>query len=597
MDIIEIRNNLVKISYNGEENPQLGHFLALTSENKSYVAQFVNLKSDNLNNFAVAKLLFTFTSDGVVNNYDGSIPTTSYNIIDLPADELLGLLPVETPIKIGNLANSTTMLNVDISFFEHNPIVFVNNDLDKKIIITNFVRQLFRLKEKSIIIDIDGIFSDYQSYVIGKDFKLPLNNTMINYIFDYELSDVDNNTKAIIHDIFYAVTQYISTLDKQFLPISKFIDVVTSQYKETQMPELALLKNKLIKYQQAGIFADEPNEFECLKDKFSDSNCVVLNLKNINDVLQKEAITYIHKVLDKINDYVYFFAPLNDENTDKKLIKTLINNNHIFTTILVSHSCKYSTELKNHAQEIILFAPQDLVHDFAPYNTFLNKLNMQEFVIYGTLTHGVPMIIALEDLDLDLTKDDVFGDKKVFIPNNGVQASDNNNNKTKFNQSIDNSEQTVVQSDNNSLSETIDESQQDNNVYNTTYIQPIENILDNDEYDEPEEEFTQDLLTEDDLDMIESNQDDIDVNIDLSDAVDEDSSVVVPVYNPDDEEGVEVSGDEIGYNKGDKVTHPRYGQGTVEKIIKYGNKTLCSINFDNVGRRLLDPSISEFEHD
>lgn len=594
MDIIEIRNNLVKISYSEEENPQLGQFVALTSENKSYVAQFVNLKSDNLNNFAVAKLLFTFTSDGVVNNYDGSIPTTSYNLIDLPADELLGLLPVETPIQIGNLANSSTMLNVDISFFEHNPVVFVNNDLDKRIVLTNFVRQLFRLKEKSVIVDIDGIFSEYNSFVLGKDFKLPLNNAMINYIFDYELHDVDNNTKAVIHEIFYAVSQYINSLEKPFLPISKFIEVVALQYKETQMPELALLKNKLIKYQEAGIFADKAEEIECLKEIFNSSNCVVINLKDINDQLQKESYNYIHKILDNINDYVYFFVTLNDENSDKKLIKTLINNSHIFTTIFTPHSCKYSTELKNHAQEIILFAPQDLVHDFADYNTFLNKLNMQEFIVYGTLTHGIPMIIALDDLDLDLTKDDVFGDKKIFVPEHTKQSEYEEISTNSYSKNF---EQDKKQIDSNKKSDITSNKQVANKISKTTYIPPVENILEDNEVQEPEEEFTQDLLTEDDLDFIENNQEDLDVNIDLSDAVDDDASVVVPVYNPEDEEGEEVSGEEIGYNKGDKVTHPRYGQGTVEKIIKYGNKTLCSINFDNVGRRLLDPSISEFEHE
>ena len=28
-------------------------------------------------------------------------------------------------------------------------------------------------------------------------------------------------------------------------------------------------------------------------------------------------------------------------------------------------------------------------------------------------------------------------------------------------------------------------------------------------------------------------------------------------------------------------------------MINYGNKTLCSISFVNIGRRLLDPSLSE----
>ena len=52
---------------------------------------------------------------------------------------------------------------------------------------------------------------------------------------------------------------------------------------------------------------------------------------------------------------------------------------------------------------------------------------------------------------------------------------------------------------------------------------------------------------------------------------------------------------DIGFKQGDNVTHPRYGNGVVEKVIKYGNKILCSISFDNVGRRLLDPAISEIQ--
>ena len=38
----------------------------------------------------------------------------------------------------------------------------------------------------------------------------------------------------------------IKTLDFEFLPIDNFVDVVAAQYKE--MPELALLKNKLFNY-------------------------------------------------------------------------------------------------------------------------------------------------------------------------------------------------------------------------------------------------------------------------------------------------------------------------------------------------------------
>ena len=65
---------------------------------------------------------------------------------------------------------------------------------------------------------------------------------------------------------------------------------------------------------------------------------------------------------------------------------------------------------------------------------------------------------------------------------------------------------------------------------------------------------------------------------------------VVPVYPADEDLNVNSIGE---FAQGDSVTHPRYGRGVIEKIIKYGNKTLCSISFENVGRRLLDPTISD----
>ena len=49
------------------------------------------------------------------------------------------------------------------------------------------------------------------------------------------------------------------------------------------------------------------------------------------------------------------------------------------------------------------------------------------------------------------------------------------------------------------------------------------------------------------------------------------------------------------YEPGDRVSTAKYGEGVVEKMIKYGTKTLYSINFDNVGRRLLDPTLTEIK--
>ena len=669
MKLLEIKNNLVKLSYAETENPILGRFIILGSNEKSYVAQFVNLKSDTINNYAIAKLLFTFTPDGVVDNYDGSVPNMDSELSFLAAEELLNLLPIETPVKIGNLAQQDEMLSLDISVFERNFTIFVEKDSNKKTFISNCVRQLFQMKEKSVIVDTCNLFEDYPKIVFSKDFKLPLNSKMIDYIFEYELAEVDAPTKAVIQDIFYAVQQYIDTLDFKFLPIDNFVDVVANQYKDIQMPELALLKNKLLKYRDANVFANTKEEVLAFKEKLNEKNCSIIDIKDINEPLQKEVMSFIHQALTEYEKYIYFFAPLTDNNSDKKLLKQFINNNHVFTTILVSSSYKYAQELKQHAQNILLFTPNDMNHDFAAYNTFLNKLNSDECIAFGKLTQGIPFIIDMSDLDLDLTLEDVLGDKYQFVPisdNMQLVKTDEYGNKTPVNLAPELTQDDVVQSTQEELEyapmqEEISDFSQEETVIdeeipqieesgiidepaielpqesvednNKNIVEPVSNILDDESISEEDQGLTEDdleldplpeqedlqsfdeedltdepldedstALTEDDLNFIDDNQiaqpssmyeeQEPEITDDYQESpYIEEQTPVVPVY-PAEQEPAEETGD---FQQGDSVTHPRYGRGVVEKIIKYGNKTLCSISFENVGRRLLDPTISELK--
>lgn len=689
MQLLEIKNNLAKLSYSDTENPVLGRFIVLTSEAKSYVAQFVNLKSDSANCFAIAKLLFTFTPEGIVDNYDGSIPSMNSEISFLPSDELLTLLPVETPVKIGNLAQQNDMLELDVSVFERNFVAFVQKDANKTTFVSNCVRQLFQMKEKSVIIDPCNMFEDYKKIVFTKDFKLPLNSRMIDYIFEYELAEVDAPTKAIIQDIFYAVQQYIQTLDFEFLPIDNFVDVVTNQYKETQMPELALLKNKLLKYRDANVFANSQEEVLALKQKLDEKNCSIIDIKDIHDSLQKEVLSFIHSTLETYDKYVYFFVPLNDENSDKRLLRQFINHNRVFTTIMVESSYKYANELKQHAQNMVLFAPQDLNHDFSAYNTFLNKLNPDECIVFGKLTQGIPFIVDMSDLNLDLTMEDVAGDKYQFVPvseNVQLVKVDEFGDKTPVNfgqnsvepepvvqetvevaepaitspvpveeiqnQSFDDLEEIplpvsekVVEVQEHAVAATpvkevpliqepsldfapeqidLEETPEimpvaDVAISEPEVIEPVANIFEEDSiiteepleideldnmqelsHDDFGEEITeQETLTEDDLNFMEENQfvqpDELFGNEEIVESYNQpdysnEPTPVVPVYPVEEPESNLSAGE---FQRGDTVTHIRYGRGVIEKIIKYGNKNLCAITFENVGRRLLDPSISE----
>lgn len=687
MKLLEIKNNLVKLSYEEEENPILGRFIVLIGDPISYVAQLVNLKVDSANNFAIAKLIFTFTPDGVVDNYDGSVPKISAEVLPLDTAELLDLLPVETPVRIGQMAQQSYRVNLDVSAFEKNLTVFAQRSIDKSTFMSNCVRQFFQMKEKSVIIDNENFFEDYPKIVFTKDFKLPLNSEMIDYLFEHELTEVDAATKAVIQDIFYAVQQYIKTLDYEFLPIDNFVDVVANQYKETQMPELALLKNKLLKYRDSNIFANTKDEVLAFDKKLSQKNCSIVDIKDIQESLQKEVIAFVHKALEKLEKYVYFFVPLTDDNSDKKLLKQMVNHNHVFTTLLASHSYKYAKELKAIAENIILFAPPSQQHDFAAYNTLLCKLNMGEAVVYGKLTQGIPFVAEINDLKLDLTRDDVLGDRFQFVPveentklvdadgvslDSVLEEKEAERKAQEQAEAIANGEIDLEQEEaapieefvepepvQNLVSEEIIEASPvlenivedipGNNTENFAEItelptveevlpvsqpqivEPVANIFEEAPIveeipisDYPEEEtliqeeippvieeaeFAQETLTEDDLNFIEEAQtvqpEELVEEPIVEDYSDADSYVespyveeqppVVPVYPVEDEQNnTTKEGGSVEFAQGDSVSHPRYGRGVVEKIIKYGNKTLCSIAFENVGRRLLDPSISEF---
>ena len=60
MKVLEIKNNLVKVSYETEDNLILGGFVVIEDDNTPYVAQIVSLKADNGLTYAIVKLIFTF---------------------------------------------------------------------------------------------------------------------------------------------------------------------------------------------------------------------------------------------------------------------------------------------------------------------------------------------------------------------------------------------------------------------------------------------------------------------------------------------------------------------------------------------------------
>ena len=69
----------------------------------------------------------------------------------------------------------------------------------------------------------------------------------------------------------------------------------------------------------------------------------------------------------------------------------------------------------------------------------------------------------------------------------------------------------------------------------------------------------------------------------------------VPIYHTQQPQTTAKSSDGMNITEGNIVYHEKYGRGVVEELFNYGKRTLCSIQFDNVGRRLLDPNLAELK--
>lgn len=763
MQVLEIKNNLVKIAYDVNDNLALSSFVIIEDTNTPYVAQVVNVKADKLTNFAIVKLLFTFNEEGILKNYNGTIPSLKSTVSILPSKELLDIIPIENNLIMGELAQQNVTLNVDKTILDNNLLVCSDNVENTNILLKNITKQI---DEKIVIFDTDGLFDAENKITFGKDFKLPLNYDTINFIYENELDDVDATSRAVIQDIFIEVQEYTKNLPEGYLPFETFINVVDQQYKETQIPQLVLLKNKLIKYRDLNAFAETLKDVLSLSIAIDKSKVTIIDISEMAPVLQKEIMSYTYGVMKGINETIYSFVKVDNANSSKRLLKTFLSRDGIYTTIICRHEYKYLPELKSAAQNLILFTPQTLQHDFAAYNTFLNKLNTDEFIIYGAHTQNIPLIVELDELELDTQNDDdetesekdieeisssnvvpmpapvqntapqenvtespepeiqeeeTFKAPEVEYPDLGFDNETPSSNETptvdfpetetlnvteeqpeenftqiELPETFEEPEIEEVQQeepeediqenfDNEISQEPIEEevfmpetdipqveinedlSEQaiieDSNISETpaeytsqaTEEQaPIYNILDDNEidyqdaepevlplepeidysvedidieenyqepqpYDEneamieqaakdvdkliyeklPNEDVTlddlsdlqSDELTEDDLNLIGDLASDNGITPEPELEYNEEQPPVVPIYNAEDIEPQE----QQSLEPGDRVSSPKYGEGVVEKMIKYGNKMLCSIEFPNIGRRLLDPAMTEIK--
>lgn len=391
MNIIEVKNNLVKLCY--EDELVLSGFIRIDDTNKSYIAQILHLEATRIGKVAIAKIIFNYNNG--ISAYDGSIPSLRAELQPVDTSILLETLDKTNPLNLGKLAEQKHNIIVNLDVLKDNPIICAEKFFTTKVLLNNFALQLQARKQKIVVFDTSGIFKT-NKLTITKDFKLPLNSSTINYIYEKGFVDATAESKAMIQAIFEELSEYSKTVE--FIPFDTFKAVVDSEFMRTKLIQLVILKNKIKQIRDWNVFAQNETEFNVLKEKLKKDETIVIDISCLKESLQKKCIKYVYSVLKEIDAEFYAFTPLSNDNSDKFLLKQIIDTENVHTTTICGYDYKLVNELKKRSKNMLMFTPLKQQRDFGGYNIFLQKLAEDEFIAYGKMTKFVPLIGKLHQL-------------------------------------------------------------------------------------------------------------------------------------------------------------------------------------------------------
>ena len=689
MKLVEIKNSLAKLYYEPAANQLvISDFLTVDDGNKKLLSQVISIESTSKNdtNCAILKFSLDLNETDAFSAYSGYVPSLDANISKTDEQILKKIFSNSSQtINIGELSNTSNIhLNLNASILDH--FLYIQSDVaeNSQSILSKILESNNSNGQKTLLLDFNNL-STYQNANIlelGKEFKLPIGVETLNYIYENDLTGLTVEQKAIVQDILLEIQDYIGTLDSGYIPFDTLIDVVNSVYESDKSVGVILLRNKLLKYKQFGIFASKDEEINALNESVENNTITVLNVSKASSNWQKETTDFI---INNLSDNYYFIMQVNDENTDKDILNKIYKTTNIKPILSSSYDCIFAQQLKSFAKNLILFRPLEQQKSFATYNSFLTKLSQKEFIVSGEGTYYTPLIIKdipenievyenipkqeemntvqSEVLPLQqeenetiitepeaVTVEDIpqteeielldAGEELLPLEEIGNLEEEPNEIKNIFDESLENeiakdvdemffanTQQETQPQPAEAESTPIQQEPTESDIENTLSESDLE-LLDDINVQEQEPEFLEtndessELLQLEDPpedEILNNNQEDglqldndlneLALSEDLPELPDADDLITdvttteqshteeppsgVPVYSAEPEETN--SDDSIKISEGNIVYHEKYGRGVVEELFNYGKRTLCSIQFDNVGRRLLDPNLAELK--
>ena len=388
MRILEVRDGFIK--FESGEKISLSSFILVNGFDKQYIAQVIQVKKSGENLIAYAKILFLY--DGTLRNYDKSLPDKNSEISEFTVDILSNSLISTNPIIAGKFFDKNINIPIDKECFNKKTLICVDKPETNNLILSNLARQ-FKAYGRVIVIDMLGI-TEGKKFTAGVDFSLPLNLEGLSFMYEDCLNDTTPESKAMIKEIFLDLGEYAKTVP--FLPFSALKTVVDDLVDKSHIFKLLVLKNKLAKFDKDGCFAKTKTEAENL-DKILESDFAIIDLSKLDSIFQNRYLSCILSSLAKQKDSVQIF--LESSNLiNKKNMKTALTNDAVSTVFMTHSRFKYINEIKNLFDNFIIEPSFTANQVFNIYNTFLNSMPKDTYLLVGEGTNYIPLVSNLEEI-------------------------------------------------------------------------------------------------------------------------------------------------------------------------------------------------------
>ena len=424
MQIIEVKNDIAKIKYNSVNNHLLpADFLLIEDNSFKFIAQVIDIETteDSVLNNANLRLCLLIDADDNLSFYNGYIISKNAKVNYISPSEIVDLISDENNnIYFGNLVNKPdTFVKVSKEFVDEK--LYIQSDKSEKIsiIVKNLISQLVSTDKKIVVIDFDKQYSNIENATylkVGTDIKLPLNVLALDNILEKDIDDCLLEDKALIQSIILELREYVQTIPEKFLKFSLFRDVISAQYQENLVSGLMVLRNKLWLYAQNNLFANCFEEISILNDKLVENNCIIIDASDISEKWQN---TLIQMIKDIISDECYFILNLEGIDVSKKFINEIYAKENIIPIFCSSYSNSCRNLLSLLSKNQILCKPSSFIQENAQYVDFINKLNHEEFIVFGESTLYLPLVIKVQQFDSEtinaVIEDDIKRDvDKLF---------------------------------------------------------------------------------------------------------------------------------------------------------------------------------------